>query len=141
MIKYIIAFVLISTTCLAKPSSELLKAIAIVESGNVATKYNHKETACGKYQLRPIYVEDVNRIFKTNFKIMDAFNPVKAKTITTLYLTYWGKQYEKKTGNKVTDEVYARIHNGGPDGYAKKSTESYWKKVKKVLNAKERNNN
>ena len=72
---------------------------------------------------------------------MDAFNPVKARIIVTLYLTYWGKHYEKKTGNKVNDEIYSKIHNGGPNGWNKESTEKYWKKVKEVLDGKKRNNN
>lgn len=140
--KYFILFLLLfSNICLAKPSSDLLDAIAIVESGNIETKYNHKEKACGKWQLRPIYIKDVNRIFKTDFKIMDAFNPVKARSIVTLYLTYWGKQYEKKTGKEVTDEVYSKIHNGGPNGWKKEATEKYWKKVKEVLYGKKRNHN
>lgn len=142
MIKYFILFLLLfSNICLAKPSSDLLDALAVVESNNIETKYNHKEKACGKWQLRPIYIKDVNRIFKTDFKIIDAFNPVKARSIVTLYLTYWGKQYEKKTGKEVTDEVYSKIHNGGPNGWKKESTEKYWKKVKEVLYDKKRNNN
>ena len=85
MIRYFISFLLLYTNiCLAKPSSELLDALAVVESNNIETKYNHKERACGKWQLKPIYIKDVNRIFKTDFKIMDAFNPVKARIIVIL---------------------------------------------------------
>ena len=62
-------------------------------------------------------------------------------SIVTLYLTYWGKQYEKKTGKEVTDEVYSKIHNGGPNGWNKESTEKYWKKVKELLYDKKRNHN
>ena len=40
---------------------------------------------------------------------------------------------EKRLGRPVTQEDIARIHNGGPNGYKKKSTEKYWQKVKKVL--------
>ena len=41
---------------------------------------------------------------------------------------------EHRLGRKVTQEDIARIHNGGPNGYKKESTEKYWSKVKKILN-------
>ena len=41
---------------------------------------------------------------------------------------------ERRLGRKVTQEDIARIHNGGPNGYKKESTEKYWSKVKKILN-------
>ena len=39
---------------------------------------------------------------------------------------------------KPTYEVYARIWNGGPDGWKKRSTLKYWKKVKKELKKKKK---
>jgi hypothetical protein len=33
----------------------------------------------------------------------------------------------------ASDEVLARIHNGGPKGYKKTATVKYWNKVKKEL--------
>ena len=40
---------------------------------------------------------------------------------------------ESRLGQPPTYEDMARIHNGGPDGYKKNATISYWKKVQKVL--------
>tara|TARA_R100000655_G_scaffold110052_2_gene167212 strand:- start:1011 stop:1397 length:387 start_codon:yes stop_codon:yes gene_type:complete len=37
------------------------------------------------------------------------------------------------TGKIFTNEIGARIWNGGPNGWKKDSTKKYWKKVKKVL--------
>ena len=37
------------------------------------------------------------------------------------------------TGKIFTNEIGARIWNGGPRGYLKDSTKKYWKKVNRVL--------
>jgi hypothetical protein len=39
----------------------------------------------------------------------------------------------QETGKQPTDEVFARMHNGGPTGYKKSATIEYWQKVKKEL--------
>ena len=41
---------------------------------------------------------------------------------------------ERRLGREPTDEDRARIWNGGPNGYKKKATDKYWKKVKERLN-------
>ena len=38
-----------------------------------------------------------------------------------------------RLGRGVTKEDIARIHNGGPNGYKKSSTISYWDKVRSYL--------
>tara|TARA_R100000700_G_scaffold45_1_gene147 strand:- start:323 stop:697 length:375 start_codon:yes stop_codon:yes gene_type:complete len=38
-----------------------------------------------------------------------------------------------RTGKIFTDEIGARIWNGGPNGWKKDSTKKYWKKVKRFL--------
>jgi hypothetical protein len=38
----------------------------------------------------------------------------------------------ERLGHEPTIEDIARIHNGGPDGYKKSSTDKYWEKVKKL---------
>ena len=84
-------------------------------------------------QLWKSYIDDVNRIYKTDYLHNDAFDREKAIEITTKYLRYYGKKYEEKTGNRPTLEVLSRIHNGGPNGWKKESTIDYWNKVKKQL--------
>lgn len=113
-------------------SDELLNKIATVESNGKASAIGDNGKALGVYQLWASYIKDVNAVYGTNYKHSDAKNTAKAKEIVKKYLAYYGKVYEKKTGKKVTDEVLARIHNGGPMGYANKSTIKYWKKVKKA---------
>jgi hypothetical protein len=39
----------------------------------------------------------------------------------------------ERLGRTVTDEDRARIWNGGPTGYKRKTTKGYWGKVQKHL--------
>ena len=106
--------------------SAFLSAVAMVESDNGLTSDN-------VYQLEEVYIRDVERISGLRFSVDAKYNRAASETIMCIYLSHYGKVYERKTGNKATYEVLARIHNGGPDGWKKKSTERYWEKVKSHL--------
>ena len=115
----------------------LLPALAIVESSGNPKAVNAKENACGLYQIRPIYLADVNRILgKEAYTLDDRFDPQKSAEIVKIYLTHYGKVYQKQTGKTPTLEVLARIHNGGPSGWKKESTKDYWKKLRNKLERK-----
>jgi hypothetical protein len=51
-----------------------------------------------------------------------------------MYLDYYGDLYVRQTGRTPTDEVYARIWNGGPNGWRKASTRQYWQRVRAEMN-------
>jgi len=117
----------------------LFLAIAKVESDRGATSAN-------VYQIRDIYIADVNRImtnkgwaFFPSFRCCDKFCKSKSEDMMRVYWSWWGIEYEKSTANKVTPEVLARIHNGGPLGWKKPETLPYWNKVKAVLDRIEKN--
>ena len=114
-------------------SIKLIEALEQVESNGDVLAIGDYGKAYGCLQIWNVVIKDVNRISKSNFKHKDAFNRDKAFKIAEIYLNYWGKVYERKTGKKVTNEVYARLFNGGPSGYKKKSTIKYWKKVRSNL--------
>ena len=40
---------------------------------------------------------------------------------------------EERIGRPVTDEDIARIHNGGPNGWRRASTDEYWERVQNAL--------
>ena len=132
-------FVLVLTAMLTvnvmavEVSSSLLGAIEQVESRGNTTAIGDSGKAYGVYQIHESYVQDVNRISGKNFTHADAFDKDKAKEMVEIYLNHYGKSYEKKTGKKATNEVLARIHNGGPNGYKKDATKKYWNKVNKEL--------
>lgn len=132
------------------PSEALLDALAKVESNNKPLVIGDNGEAWGIYQLHEEYIEDVNRIEGTKFEHRDAFQPTVARYIVFKYLDFYGKLYQKKTGKEPTDEVYARIHNGGPTGWTYNvkiggknapnryaNTSKYWEKVKAELNKTE----
>jgi len=123
---------LFTELCSGDVSDELLEAIAAVESSNNPNAYNKAEQAAGLYQIRPIYLEDVNRILGCDkYSLTDRFDPEKSREIVTVYLNYYGRDKDV--------ESLSRIHNGGPKGYKKESTKPYWQKVKEKLRVYEQN--
>lgn len=110
----------------AMPSMRLVRALMQVESECGVTSANI-------LQIARIYVRDVNRIYGTKFSHVDVTDIGSAVAMTRLYLAYYGRVYELRTGLDCTDEIFARMHNGGPKGYTKWRTKPYWNKVKKVL--------
>ena len=111
----------------------LFLAIAQVESDRGATASN-------VYQIRDIYIRDVNRImenpgwrFFPPFRTFDKFAKSKSEDMMIVYWRWWGMQYEQKTCNRVTYEVLARIHNGGPLGWKKPETVAYWNRVAAIM--------
>ena len=121
-------------------SDKLLNAIMMVESNGKAdakgdySKKTKEYRAIGAYQLWKIYVDDVNRISGKKFSYEDRWDIEKSKEMVKIYLVYYGERYERLTGKVATDEVLSRIHNGGPNGYKKEATKSYWNKIQKELN-------
>lgn len=91
---------------------------------------NPDENALGPYHIRPVMVQEVNRIMKlqkleARYTHEDALNERLAKHMVVVHMRYWGRQYEKVTGCKATIEVLARIHNGGAFGYNYQSSWDY----------------
>jgi len=117
----------------------LLMPLAMVESGGDPNAYNSAENAAGILQIRPIYVEDVNRILgKDVYTLEDRYSVEKSCEMAVIYLKYYGRLYARKVKRQPTYEVLARIHNGGPDGWAKPSTNPYWEKVKQAIEMEKR---
>jgi len=117
---------LLAGICRGEVLDELLNAIAVIESSNNPTAYNKAEDAAGLYQIRPIYLADVNRILGCDrYSLADRFDPEKSSEIVTVYLNHYGRDKNVET--------LARIHNGGPKGHKKESTKPYWQKVKEKL--------
>jgi len=105
----------------------LYAAIAKVESDRGATSAN-------VYQIRNVYVDDVNRIIGSFvYSYSQIQSRGKSEGMMYVYWNHWGIRYQKKTGKPVTLEVLARIHNGGPIGWKKPETISYWNRVSAVL--------
>ncbi len=66
-------------------SNSLVDAIIYVESRNNPNAWNKREDACGVLQIRPIMINDVNRILKRNqYTLNDRWN--KTKSIEIFYI-------------------------------------------------------
>jgi hypothetical protein len=120
------------------PSDALWHAIVAVESRGNVRAYNAHDGATGMAQIRSVCMEDVNRIaglrgLDVRFAAEDRSNPRAARRMWDLYLGFYGNQYEKETGRTPTDEVFARIWNGGPSGWRKASTLPYWTRVREAM--------
>ncbi len=118
--------------CAQRASSEdleiLLDAIAEIESNNRADAIGDKGQAIGAYQIHRAYWEDGTRILGVDWSYSEAFNPKKARRVVRAYLLYYGE------GRSLMD--MARIHNGGPKGYKKRSTLVYARKIRSLLQRK-----
>jgi|TARA_Y100000289_G_scaffold18600_1_gene17849 hypothetical protein len=115
--------------------SQLLAALIVVESSGDPKAIGDNGLAVGCLQITPAVIKDVNRVFDMDFTLDDRYEVHHSKNIANLYLAYWGSKYERNTGFQANAEVYARIWNGGPNGWNKKSTDKYWYKVKEVLDS------
>jgi len=123
----------LSVLCLTMGTSDvLLNAICEVESNCVSTAVGDNGKAIGAYQIWECYWKDAVEFDSSIGGVYeDCYDEKYAKKIVRAYMKRYATK--KRIGRKVTDEDRARIHNGGPNGYKKKATEGYWKKVKEKL--------
>jgi hypothetical protein len=120
--------------------SILLPLLMRAESSGGNPKYfvGDAGRALGAYQIHEDYWQEGCEVLgvKWDYK-KHAMNKKKSAVIVRAYLARWGKHYEKKTGKRVTIEVLAQIHNGGPYGWKQQAAHSYWiSKIKPQLSEK-----
>jgi len=118
-------------------SNALLDALFTVESSGNSRAIGDGGKALGGFQLWEGYFNDGCRILKVKWDYRtSAYDITKSRQIVRAYLDYYGRLYTKKTGKPATDYVLARIHNGGPLGYMKKSTIKYANRVMTTIRRK-----
>lgn len=113
-------------TIAATVTPEFLDRLALVESGGNDAAINETENAHGRYQIRQCYLDDANESLGTAYDLGDMHNAEIAAKVVRAYLLRYGAAMERATGREATEEDLARIHNGGPRGWAKDSTWQYW---------------
>ncbi len=106
-----------------------LDAIAQAESNGRPNAVGDKGHAIGAYQIWRPYWKDGTQILGVSWPYSDAKNPGKARRVVRAYVQH----YQKAGGYPATPETWARLHNGGPKGPDKKSTKTYWLRVKSHL--------
>lgn len=108
----------------------LWEAVCRVESNGNPLAVGDGGRAAGIAQIWAITVRDVNRFAGTKYTLNDRFDVEKSKAIFQLYVNHYGKGQ--------SDEVKARIWNGGPNamkatGQKLTNLNRYWAKIKKHL--------
>lgn len=108
----------------------MLDAIRHVESGGRCDVVGDNGKALGPYQIHKDYWKDaVGFDSSLKGKYEDVTNEAYARRVVIAYLTRY-------CGKNASAETYARTHNGGPKGSARRATLKYWIKVKRFLNKK-----
>ena len=113
----------------AQAQSELLiKSLIEQESDGNDKAFNKKENAIGCLQIRPGYFKDAQEVDPSlrNLKHKDCYDRDVAIRVFRAYM----KRYAKGK----TDIEMARIHNGGPKGHVKPSTDGYARSVQAIMN-------
>ena len=112
---------------------DLLDAIEWVESKGDADAIGDNGRAVGAYQIHSCYIEDVGWGYNggERYDDEDRFDRDKSRIITRRYLSHYGTY--RRLNRYPTLDDFARIHNGGPDGWKKESTKAYCLKVKASL--------
>lgn len=121
------------STSNAQINNTFINALIQKESKGVNNAIGDNSRARGCLQIWEVVIIDVNRVYKTKYTHNDAFNRKLSIEICKKYLIYWGNVYKKKTNKEPTLEIYAKIWNGGPEGYNKSETLKYWKEILPLL--------
>jgi len=112
----------------------LFTAIWGVESQYRLTPPDGKAGEVGPLQIRQCVISDWNAAHpEDQLQLDDARGILVARKVFCWYVTYWGAQATRRYGHIPSMESYARIWNGGPKGYLRRSTKDYWKKVESEL--------
>ena len=121
----------------------IFHVLKYVESNNNADEVGDDGKAYGIVQIHAICVEDVNRIYGTDYTHEDAFQEDCAREIFFLYLSKGIKRFRVKYNREPTNADLVRMWNGSIyTGYRKESTKKYYRKyLKHKLTMLEHGNN
>ena len=104
----------------------LFNAIANVESDCGVTSAN-------VYQIKDIYIEDLNRIYTYHYPKSIKFDKVASEYAMYDYWRFYAYQYARKTKKPITYLTLAALHHEGPSGCYKIKDMIYYKKIFKEL--------
>ena len=114
------------------PSDEFFIALSFVESSDRDDVIGDNGRAYGRYQIRQQYLDDANSFAGTSYTLADMLDPEKAKAVVIAYMRRYATV--RRLGHVPTDEDFARIHNGGLNGFKKSETIPYWNKINRAMN-------
>jgi hypothetical protein len=121
-----------------------LAALIAAESGGDPTAVGDRHLsnrAYGVAQIRQPYLDDVNRIAGTAYTMDQVRRSTSlSRWCVVQYIKHYGARYTRLTGKPLTMDVAYRIHNGGPNGYKRRSTDAATRKFHQHRSRIERGN-
>lgn len=138
----IVAGIFVAGSIGTEPS--LVEAVRAHESGGHEWKVGDRELEHKAYtslQIRQPALDDVNEFYRKEIRKIFGRNKLTIEYLkgNRAALDWVFEKYTNhyatraRLGREPTGEDRARIWNGGPNGWKKKSTRKYWQDVKKVL--------
>lgn len=121
---------------------QFLDAIQMVEVGNTNRTGPYptgdRGRAIGPFQIHEVYWLDSHR---SGLPIMGAYADCNTYDYAALVVRHYMLRYSRAEMTRLINgqatwadvERMARIHNGGPRGHTRSSTDRYWTKVEKEL--------
>lgn len=128
----VILFFTPTCTMAGTPSDEFFVALSFVESSDRDNVIGDNGKAYGRYQIRQKYLDDANSYAGTSYTLNDMLDPEKAKAVVIAYMNRYATK--ARLGHEPTNEDFARIHNGGLNGFKHEGTIPYWNKIQRALN-------
>ena len=126
----------------AHPNDRFWTAVQKVESGAEKDPLNavgDQGRSIGPYQIMRAYYNDAVQKNPSLTSGGRSYENVKGpgslsygKEVGNAYMERYATV--SRLGRTPTNEDFARIHNGGPNGYKEASTIKYWRKVQHYLN-------
>ena len=113
---------------------QLILAMIIVESAGIDHAIGDDGKAFGCLQIHAACVEDVNRIYGTNYSHEDMFIRKNAVAVCRMYIDHYVTH--ERLGHVPTYEDMARCWNAGPTGSKQGRGQRYWVKVVLELDKK-----
>lgn len=114
----------------------VLMALEAPKTPEQAVRAAEREGAVGPYQIRKVYLVDVNAKrrddvftkFRGPLRLGMMVDKATAEWTVLKYMEIYGPVAERKAKRDLTAEDYARMHNGGPNGWKSDATKSYLKR-------------
>ena len=127
LVPAVVVLVLLMGADAVAQSDRLLDAIEQVESGGRTNVVGDNGKAIGPMQIHRVYWQDaVEHDPSIGGCYAECKDPTYARRIVRAYM-------DRYAPKGASDEVLARIHNGGPKGHRKDATVKYWVKVRRRL--------
>lgn len=135
--KALLTVLLIFSLSSVSELEDIYEVLKHSESNNNTDAIGDNGKAYGIVQIHKICVDDVNRIYGTNYEHEDMFDEACAKEVFILYLQAGIDNFKRKHGYLPTEEQIVRMWNGGIyRGYFIRATIKYYRRYKyfKLLN-------